>query len=152
MQRLVHTLTRADLPQVFEIENRSFRDPWPLQAFSEEVIAHARALDVDSVLCGYILYHVVLDEAVILNFAIDPDKCRQGHGEYLLLQSMRELIQSGCTRFFLDVRRSNSPALKLYEKHGFMSLGIRKTYYSDPDEDAIVMGKIITLQGNQHDS
>ncbi|MDD2423290.1 MAG: ribosomal protein S18-alanine N-acetyltransferase [Candidatus Cloacimonetes bacterium] len=144
MQRIMHRLTQADLPAVFEIENRSFQDPWPCEAFSEEVLQYAMVLDVDDVLSGYILYHVILDEAVILNFAIDPDKRRQGHGEYLLGQSLSELSESGCTRFFLDVRRSNAQAIKLYEKHGFMTLGIRKGYYHDPPEDAIVMGRIYT--------
>lgn len=142
MQRRIHQLTQEDLPAVFEIENCSFQDPWPIAAFSEEVLQDAMVLEVEDVLCGYILYHVILDEAVILNFAIDPDKRRQGHGEYLLKQSLSELTQSGCTRFFLDVRRSNAQAIKLYEKYDFVTLGIRKGYYHDPPEDAIVMGRI----------
>ncbi len=138
----MHQLTQDDLPQIFEIENRSFLHPWPKAAFSTEVLQHARVLNVDDALCGYILYHVILDEAIILNFAIDPDKRGQGHGEYLLLQSLSELADRGCTNFFLDVRRSNSTAIKLYTKHGFTALGVRKGYYHDPAEDAIVMRKI----------
>lgn len=147
----MHQLTRNDLPGVLKIETRAFCDPWPEAAFSEEVLQHARVLDVDDVLCGYIIYHLVLDEAIILNFAIDPGRHRQGHGTYLLSETLSELEQSGYTRFYLDVRRSNEPAIQLYAKHGFMYLGIRKSYYTDPEEDGIVMGKIITNQGNSHD-
>ena len=148
MQRQMHRITQEDLPRVFEIENRAFRHPWPQAAFSEDVLEHGKILAVDGVVSGFILYHVILDEAIILNFAIDPDKHRQGHGEYLLQQSLSELGQSGCTHFYLDVRHSNCSAIKLYEKHGFKPLGIRKNYYHDPQEDALVMGKIITSQGN----
>jgi ribosomal-protein-alanine N-acetyltransferase len=145
-------LSQSDLPAVLEIETRAFCDPWPEAAFSADILQHAWILEVDDQLCGYIIYHLVLDEAIILNFAIDPDMRRQGHGTHLLSRTLSELEQSGYTRFYLDVRRSNRAAIQLYEKHGFMCLGIRKSYYNDPEEDAILMGKILTNQGNSHDS
>jgi [ribosomal protein S18]-alanine N-acetyltransferase len=151
MQRLMRKLSQSDLSQVINIENQAFSHPWPADAFSESILQHSRGLEVDGRLCGYIFYHVIMGEAVILNFAIDPQLQRQGHGEYLLLESLKELSRQGCTHFYLDVRESNIGAIKLYAKHGFVPLGKRKLYYSNPDEDALVMGLIIHSQGDTHD-
>ncbi len=137
-------LSDSDLSLVIEIENRAFAHPWPSQAFEDLKSQYILLLEVDGKLSGYIIYHVVLEEAVILNFAIEPGLQRQGHGEYLLRQSMKALRDRGCSLFYLDVRESNQAAIGLYKKLGFSVMGIRKSYYSDPDEDAIVMGLVQT--------
>jgi len=77
---------------------------------------------------------------VIVNFAVKPDFQGKGLGEYLLTETMRMMNNNGVQRFYLDVRISNYKARRLYEKVGFQEIGIRKQYYNNPDEDALVMG------------
>lgn len=151
MQRLIRKLKPEDLIPITEIEQRAFTNPWPAEAFYGPYFEYARILELEGKLCGYIFFHVIIDEAVILNFAIDPAKQGQGHGKYLLVESLKELNQSGCTHFYLDVRESNETAIKLYEKQGFCALGRRKHYYSNPDEDAIMMGLVYEPGRNNHD-
>jgi ribosomal-protein-alanine N-acetyltransferase len=88
---------------------------------------------------GYIIYHVVPDEAVIVNFAIAPEFWQQGLGAQLLEHTLNIMQESGISAVYLDVRRSNLAALVLYAKYGFRTLGERKNYYSEPVEDALVM-------------
>ncbi|OQB06828.1 MAG: ribosomal-protein-alanine N-acetyltransferase [Candidatus Cloacimonetes bacterium ADurb.Bin211] len=104
----------------------------------------------DEVLQGYIVYHTVLDEGVILNFAIDPKFQHQGLGTYLLKETLNYLIDNGIRMFFLDVRTSNMVAQDLYKKFDFHPIGKRKNYYSEPIEDAIVMVKYIDERNNEN--
>jgi len=92
---------------------------------------------------GYIIYSGGADEMVIVNFAVRPDFQGKGLGEYLLTETMRMLYDRGIRNFYLDVRMSNFKAHSLYKKVGFEEIGIRKNYYSKPEEDAIVMGMIM---------
>lgn len=129
-----------DFPAVCEIEQRAFVDPWPKEAFTDFLLPHSWVLQVSGQVIGYIFYHAAIDEAVIINFAIDPDFRGRDYGYKLLKNSMQFLINEGVRYFYLDVRRSNETAISLYHKMGFQSLGFRKNYYHEPPEDAIVMG------------
>jgi len=140
MNRVMRVMQESDLSLVIDIENRAFTHPWPSGAFRDILTMRPWILEADGILCGYIFYHAIIDEAVILNFAIDPALQKQGHGEFLLISSIELLHSEGYKHFYLDVRKSNEPAINLYAKQGFMALGLRKKYYSNPDEDAIVMG------------
>jgi len=142
MKRVMRELKESDLSLVIEIENRAFTHPWPAQAFEDLNSQYFRILELDGKIAGYIIYHVILDEAIILNFAIDPSLHGKGHGDFLLRETLRELRTFGCSMFYLDVRQSNSAAIGLYQKYGFSALGFRKNYYSDPEEDALVMGLV----------
>jgi ribosomal-protein-alanine N-acetyltransferase len=150
MKRVMRAMETADLDSVVGIESRAFTHPWPKQAFEDILFMRPWVLEVDDTLCGYILYHKVLDEAVILNFAIDPDIQGNGHGDYLLKHSLDALAVEGCCHFYLDVRKSNEAAQKLYAKHGFLALGIRKQYYDHPTEDAIVMGMKLPVNSGEN--
>lgn len=140
MMRITRTMQDTDLSLVIGIESRAFSHPWPPKAFEDVLTMRPWVLVVDGILVGYIFYHTVIDEAVILNFAIDPDLQGMGHGEHLLSTTLELLQKEGLTNFYLDVRQSNASAIALYNKYGFIPLGIRRNYYSDPVEDAIVMG------------
>lgn len=142
MNRLMRAMKQSDLSLVIDIENRAFTHPWPKQAFDELISHYARVLELDGKLIGYILCHVIMDEAVVLNFAIDPTLHGAGHGDYLFAESLKELRALGSRIFYLDVRESNVPAIGLYQKYGFSKIGIRKDYYSEPTENAIVMALI----------
>lgn len=130
-----------DLPRVCEIEQRSFADPWPQEAFEGVCGFHSFvALEAGTVI-GYIICISVLDESGIANIAIDPDHQRRGHGAGLLTHALEQLAAEGVRKVFLDVRPSNTAARAMYEKFGFKYLGVRKNYYSHPPEDALVMMK-----------
>lgn len=129
-----------DLPAIHELETLVFPDPWSLEAFGDLPFGTAWVLEKEGKLLGYIIYLVALDEAVIINFGVDPKYQRQGYGRRLLKESMQSLIQRGHWYFYLDVRESNLPAIRLYQSLGFQSLGTRKNYYQEPPEDALVMG------------
>lgn len=152
MKRAIRAMNKSDLSLVIEIESRAFTHPWPAKAFEDILSMRPWVLEVNEQVCGYICYHSVLDEAVIINFAIDSDYRRMGHGDYLLGQSIAILTKEGISHFYLDVRKGNSAALNLYSKHGFIPLGIRRQYYCNPDEDAIVMGLILPLMNQERDT
>ncbi|MDD4309299.1 MAG: ribosomal protein S18-alanine N-acetyltransferase [Candidatus Cloacimonetes bacterium] len=140
MEPWFRAITAEDFPLIHAIEQVAFPNPWPLDAFSDFLLPWAWGLIFESELVGYIFYHGVGDEMVIINFAISPDFQGRGWGEFLLKESMQKMIESGVRRFFLDVRISNDKARRLYEKFGFVPMGTRKGYYTLPEEDALVMG------------
>ncbi len=135
----IRPMLASDLPQILRIENLVFHPPWPEEAFSETFCTQSWVICEAEILRGYIMYHVIPDEAVILNFAIDPDVWRQGLGTRLFEHTFVLVQEQGVNTVYLDVRCSNMAARKLYEKHGFEVLGLRKDYYSEPLEDATVM-------------
>jgi len=136
---VIRTLRETDLPAILGIENLAFSPPWPEEAFRHTEFTQSWVISTDGDLRGYIIYHVVPDEAVIVNFAIAPDFWCHGLGSLLLQHSLDIMQESGINAVYLDVRRSNLAALKLYNKYGFKPLGVRKNYYSKPREDALVM-------------
>jgi len=139
----IRTACKDDFSKLYEIELESFAHPWPIDAFTDFLLPWAWLLMFGDEIAGYIFYHGVGDEMVIINFAIRPCYQSMGWGEFLLKKSMRQMIDTGVKHFYLDVRMSNTKARNLYEKFGFQPLGTRKNYYSNPEEDAIVMGKQI---------
>lgn len=98
-------------------------------------------LDCNGTVRGFVIYSQVLDEATILNIAVDANSQRSGLGGKLLRAALRQMKYSGIARCMLEVRYSNTPARKLYEAHGFELDGLRKNYYPDSDgrEDALLM-------------
>ncbi|MCD8479893.1 MAG: ribosomal protein S18-alanine N-acetyltransferase [Candidatus Cloacimonetes bacterium] len=140
MKLVMRPVFEADFAAICEIEKRAFEDPWPKEAFTDFLCQNSWLLELDGSVAGYIFYHAATDEAVIINFAIDPIHQRSSYGSYLLKRSMQILIDQGIRYFYLDVRRSNEKAIALYHKMGFQTLGFRKNYYHQPPEDAIVMG------------
>ncbi|MBW6514354.1 MAG: ribosomal protein S18-alanine N-acetyltransferase [Candidatus Syntrophosphaera sp.] len=137
----IRKMTNADLPDVLRIENLCFSTPWPEEAFELTPFTDAWVTCIESLLRGYIMYHTVLDESVIINFAIDPACQRQGLGTQLLGHTLEEMAGRSVRNFYLDVRVSNIAAQNLYHKFGFLPLGFRKNYYSAPEEDSVVMVK-----------
>jgi len=129
-----------DYTAIEEIEQQVFSNPWPPEAFSSMLFPWAFTLLSNNEVIGYIFYSGVQEEMVIVNFAVKPEFQGRGLGEYLLTETMRIMNKNGVQRFYLDVRMSNFKAHSLYKKVGFEEIGIRKKYYNNPDEDAIVMG------------
>ena len=136
-------MRQDDLPAVLKIEHQVFSSPWPENAFTSTDFGESWVICEDATLVGYIMYHNVIDESVIINLAIDPAYQRQGYGKELLENTLHQLIDKGFTHFYLDVRVSNQAALALYEEFGFRRVGVRNGYYTLPDEDAYVMAMIV---------
>jgi ribosomal-protein-alanine N-acetyltransferase len=131
-----------DIAAVHEIERHSFATPWSQQAFFQELtnndVAQYIVVEYDGALIGYGGVWVMLDEAHVTNIAVHPNYRGERVGERLLLQLMALSRFLGAQRMTLEVRPSNEPAQRLYRKHGFRAVGVRKKYYSDK-EDAMIM-------------
>ena len=138
-------MTFADLPEVHRIERASFSVPWPDEAYRSELLANrlasylvVRADAVDGII-AYGGIWLMVDEAHITTFAVDPAWRRQGVGETLLLALLDLALARHAREATLEVRLSNLPARRLYEKYGFRPVGLRPRYYSDNGEDALIM-------------
>ena len=154
-QTAIRRLTYADLPQVIAIERRAFPAPWSLAMFVLELSKPSgvclAAVSEDQV-CGYLVcsrYDVVWH---IMNVAVDPRLQSQGAGSALLARLLEEVDEAGDPRFTLEVRRSNEGAIRLYERFGFRAAGLRRRYYHDNGEDALIMWRTpATLEGRLDD-
>jgi len=135
----IRRMTFEDLDDVIGIENSVFGNPWSRTAF-ESILNHDCFVLIDGEkIAGYICCICVLDECSISNVAITPGSQGKGFGNWLMKSMMQNMKEHGINVFYLEVRRSNERALFLYEKLGFRRLAIRKNYYINPQEDAIVM-------------
>jgi len=139
----VEPMSIEDLPDVHRIERASFSVPWPDDAYRSELqgnrLASYLVARVDGRLVAYGGIWLMVDEAHITTFAVDPAWRRQRVGETLLLALMGVAIGRRAREATLEVRLSNLPARKLYEKYGFRPVGVRPRYYSDNGEDALIM-------------
>ena len=133
---------KNELWAIAEIENLSINPPWSYKAicdFSEYDTNRIITAKVNGVVAGYITYSVIIDEVQIANVAVHPDFRRKGIAEKLLRFLIDEAKESNMFVITLEVRNSNIPAIKLYEKCVFSNVGVRKNYYKNPVEDAILM-------------
>ena len=132
----------ADLDAVEEIERHSFRSPWPAQVFAEELTREWARIDVARErgrVIGFVDYWLVHDEIHLLAIAVHPDVRRRGVGARLLDHLLDLGRARGSALITLEVRRSNTPAIGLYERAGFVVVGVRPRYYQEDGEDALVM-------------
>jgi ribosomal-protein-alanine N-acetyltransferase len=138
-----------DLPEVMEIERLSFSNPWHETTFQGEIqnapisfplVAERTA---NGRIEGYIIYWKIKDDVQINNIAVHPDARGSGLGEALLRCALARVQAEGAVFVSLEVRVTNSAARRLYVKLGFEVFGVRKDYYSNPTEDAVVMGRHI---------
>ena len=137
-------MLEADLDQVVEIEKASMPSPWSKELFDEELkraAAHYFVVEEDGKVAGYMGYWEAPDEAHIINLAIAPDFRNKGLGQKMMEQCLNYAAKRGAHLATLEVRQSNEAAQRLYEKCDFRTVAIRKKYYSDNLEDAIVMIK-----------
>jgi len=139
----------ADLPAVQEIESLSFSNPWSDSTFRGEIQNKGISFPMiivrpqDGRVVGYIMYWQIGDEVQINNVAVHPDFRGKGIGEAAMRLVLKEVREKGATFATLEVRVSNATAVRLYEKMGFKILGTRKGYYTNPIEDAYVMGLVL---------
>jgi ribosomal-protein-alanine N-acetyltransferase len=127
----------------YDLAQAGYRDgsPWSVATFASNLQAaqqHYLFLKQDDTLCGFLSYSQVLDEIEITNIVVAPAWQQQGWAWFLWQHWLAELADA---QLFLEVRASNTPAYRLYEKLGFVAIGRRKAYYQAPVEDAILMKK-----------
>lgn len=137
-----------DIDQVCEIENLSFTTPWSRESFESELsknnLARYIVAKVDGKVAAYGGMWLVLDEGHITNIAVHPDYRGQKIGERLVQAMLQMAKDNKAFHITLEVRASNEAARNLYKKLGFVDSGIRKGYYSDTGEDAVIMWKELT--------
>lgn len=133
-----------DLQAALNIAVNSFSDPWSLASMKECLHSDNYvflAVYVDANLIGYIILQVIIDEAQLVNIAVDDKYRRRGYASTLIDKALDLLKSYGYVSCVLEVRVSNSGAIALYRSLGFEKLGIRKDFYSEPLEDAYIMKK-----------
>ena len=139
----IDTMEVADLDDVMEIEHASFSLPWSRWMFEKELMdrKHSQFFVARSgdEIAGYIGFWLVLEEVHIVTIAVRSDYRRRGIGSILMLEALNEALRLGAERATLEVRVTNLPAQDLYKKLGFITVAIRKRFYSDTGEDAYVM-------------
>jgi len=150
IRRLLYT----DLPQVIEIERRVFPTPWSLAMFVLELSKRSGiclAAVSEQRLVGYLICSRYDTVWHVMNVAVDMDRQREGLASALLAELYARADDPNA-RFTLEVRRSNLLAIRLYEREGFRTVGMRRRYYQDNGEDALVMWRTpATLEGSLED-
>jgi len=142
-------MLEVDMPVVHQIDRSSFSLPWPERSFRFEVTSNPAArcwvAEMDGRVVTILVIWMIVDEAHIATIATDPEFRRQGIGRELLVHALREAVQEGAVRAFLEVREGNDAAMAMYRRMGFVEDGRRPRYYKDNSEDAILMS--VNLQG-----
>ncbi len=128
--------------RLIRLERDSFSQPWTTDDF--QLLANDdRALNVGlwrgAELCGYVLGYVEGEEFHLASLAVEAAHRRRGWGSRLLREVLHKAVSRGCCRCRLEVRRSNSAAIALYERYGFHEIAIKQRFYTSPTEDALVM-------------
>ncbi|MBV7509314.1 ribosomal protein S18-alanine N-acetyltransferase [Bacillus sp. sid0103] len=136
-------MREEDIDQILEVEHASFTTPWSREAFYNELHNNRFAvyivLEENNKILGYCGAWIVIDEAHVTNVAILPEYRGRRLGEAILTKMMSTAREMGAKTMTLEVRVSNHVAQSLYRKLGFQNGGIRKNYYSDNQEDGLVM-------------
>ena len=139
----IEPMRRKHLKAVLRIEEQVYPRPWSAALFhSELALRSTRSYFVAKVgrrLVGYAGIMVTLDESHVTTIAVDPTRHREKIGTRLMLQLARESVAMGATALTLEVRVSNKGAQDLYRRFGFGPVGVRKNYYQEINEDALVM-------------
>lgn len=141
---IITNMTSGHVCQVAQLEKLCFSEPWSEKSVASELDNKLSlwlvALERDRV-AGYVGSQTVMGETDMMNIAVHPDFRRLGIAEALIYALIAELKAVGSHCLTLEVRSSNTPAIRLYEKLGFARIGLRKNYYRNPKEDALILRK-----------
>jgi ribosomal-protein-alanine N-acetyltransferase len=143
MRIVLREMTVEDIDEVLYIEKETFPIPWSKDAFEKEISENELSIylvaEVETRVAGYGGFWKILDEAHITNIAVKNEFRGKGIGDAVLLGIVDYCDTHKIPHITLEVRLSNTVAQNLYKKYGFKSEGIRPKYYTDNDEDAIIM-------------
>jgi len=149
----VEELSIKDIEQLVELERLCFATPWTQEQFSlclAQEHFYVFGLKSGNRLMGYISFFLVGKEMEILNLAVHPEKRRHGLGTKLLTAALSFFRRKKGKKVLLEVRPSNVAALNLYRRAGFVQVGLRRNYYPDNREDALVMALEIQNSGTEN--
>ena len=138
----VREMTIDDLDQVMAIEDELFTPPWTREGFLTFLLHDSTLFLVAEEkgrILGYCGLQMAADEGDILNIGVIPSRQKEGIGGFLIDSVLLLAGQLGVSRIYLEVRKSNSTAIRLYKRKNFEQIGIRREYYTEPVEDAILM-------------
>lgn len=139
---IIRRMKKADIDGVHKVEVNCFEDPWSKKSLMDE-LKNDRALylvaELEGKIVGYVGIWLILDEGHITNVAVHSDYRGRKIGDKLVSSLVEACKESGIVSMTLEVRRSNEVAQNLYKKYGFKMAGVRKEYYSNNKEDAIIM-------------
>ena len=132
-----------DLPQVQAVDEISFSTPWPKNAYRFELLENLNGYcwvaEADGHIVGMIVCWLIIDEMHIATIAVHPDCRGNGIGKQMVITALKALVQHGAISATLEVRAGNIVAQNMYHHFGFKRVGLRKRYYKDNGEDAILM-------------
>lgn len=143
---IIRGMRYDDLDQITEVERVCFSLPWSKNSFERELeneLAYYQCAEENGIIMGYMGMWRILDECHITNVAVLPEYRKRGIASMLISKMVEICKCSEILNMTLEVRESNLPAINLYEKFGFISVGKRPRYYLKPVEDAIIMWKKI---------
>ncbi|MBR6761108.1 MAG: ribosomal protein S18-alanine N-acetyltransferase [Oscillospiraceae bacterium] len=141
---IIEKMRMEHVPQIAQLEKLCFSDPWSEKSIASELeneLAHWLVCMDGETLSGYIGSQTVMGETDMMNVAVHPDYRRNGIAQDLVAALVTHLKQNGSHSLTLEVRASNLPAQKLYQKLGFQLVGTRPRYYRNPREDALILRK-----------
>ena len=144
-------MTANDADAVAEIELKTFSMPWKREDFFRELnknFAEYIVGEIDEKIVAYAGAWISFNEAEVMNVAVDENFRGLGIGKKLFAELIKICKIRGATAITLEVRASNTPAIKIYENFGLKSVGRRKNYYDNPTEDALIMSN--TDLGNRN--
>lgn len=139
---VIRRMRLEDIEHVSRLERRCYTLPWSSSAYVTEVgnpNAYYTVAKLGEIVVGYAGMWVIMDEAHLTTIAVDPSFRGRKIGERLLLDLIDEGVQRGAERATLEVRERNVVAHALYQKYGFGDVAVRKNYYSDNGENALIM-------------
>ena len=142
----VRRIKNTDVEAVAKLEKLYFTDAWSEKSILESMQqpqAFILVAEEQDEIVGYCIVYFVLDEAEIARIAVEASRRKQGVGQELLRAACRTGIQQGVERLLLDVRESNAAAQRFYRAFGFVEDGIRKNFYDNPKEHAVLMSMSI---------
>ena len=138
----IHDMCEKDVDGILGMERSAFLTPWTSESFMS-AIRDSNGINLvykyEGDLVGYLTSFMVLDEAFITNLCVAPSHRRQGVAAVLLKFLIRKIKENKGRHIFLEVRERNDAAINLYKKLNFQLIGVRKNYYADTKEDALVM-------------
>ena len=156
MRLRIEKIEAKHIDAVLEIENASFPSPWTMAMFTQEIdleYSNCFGLIVDEVLAAYISSWTVFDECTINKIACRSDLRRRGYSTMLLNHLIQKVCGNSVKDILIEVRESNNTARAFYKKSGFLIKGLRKGYYSDTKEDAVLMsldvGKFLAVSNGR---
>ena len=142
-QLIIRQAEERDIMAIEGLEQVCFSDPWSYESLEHDILNNKLSFyivaEVEGVVCGYVGIWNIVDEGHITNVAVSPDYRRKHIASNMLDVLIASCQEAGVERFTLEVRAGNEPAKALYAGKGFKEIGVRKGYYQDNGEDAIIM-------------